>query len=69
MNIEGGRPPEGRSAGRASGRSKEVSDLVAAISLLPEVREAKVRELKKAVDSGTYQVDPGKVAECILKEV
>jgi negative regulator of flagellin synthesis FlgM len=52
-----------------SGRGREAADIAAAANQLPDVREAKVREIKQAVESGTYRVDPMKVAESILKEL
>jgi negative regulator of flagellin synthesis FlgM len=52
-----------------SKRSKEIADIMSAVNQLPEVREAKVREIKQRVDAGTYTVDPRRVAEKILKEI
>jgi flagellar biosynthesis anti-sigma factor FlgM len=50
-----------------SGWSEEIADIMSTVSLLPEVREAKVREIKANIYSGAYAVDPRKVAEAILK--
>jgi len=52
-----------------SQRSKEIADIMSAVNQLPDVREAKVQEIKQSVDAGTYTVDPRKVAERILKEI
>jgi len=52
-----------------SGKSRELADITAAVAQLPEVRDARVLEIKKAVDSGSYTVDPRKVAEKILKDL
>jgi negative regulator of flagellin synthesis FlgM len=52
-----------------SGQGEEVADIISEVSLLPEVREAKVRELKANIYSGVYAVDPRKVAEAILKNI
>jgi len=52
-----------------SGRSKEIADARTALSKLPDVREAKVQEIKQRVDNGTYTIDPLKVAQKILKEI
>lgn len=49
--------------------SKELVELMSAISRLPEVREARVREIKESIHSGVYAVDPRKVAESILKDL
>jgi len=40
---------------------------MSAVNGLPDVREARVQEIKKSVDAGTYTVDPRKVAEKMLK--
>ena len=50
-----------------SGWSKEIADIMSAVNGLPDVREARVQEIKKSVDAGTYTVDPRKVAEKMLK--
>jgi negative regulator of flagellin synthesis FlgM len=52
-----------------STRSKEIADIMSAVNQLPDVRAAKVTEIKKSVDAGTYTVDPLKIAEKILKEI
>jgi negative regulator of flagellin synthesis FlgM len=52
-----------------SKRSKEIADIMSAVNQLPDVREAKVQEIKQSVDAGTYTVDPRRVAEKILKEI
>ena len=52
-----------------SGRSKEVADIMAQVNQLPDVREAKVQDIKQQVEAGTYKVDPQKVAESILKSI
>lgn len=45
-----------------STQSKDINIARGAIEKLPEIREDRVAEVKKAVDSGTYQVDVGKLA-------
>jgi len=50
-------------------KSRELADLVSAVDALPDVREAKVQELKQSIDSGAYSVDPRKIAEKILKDI
>ena len=52
-----------------SGRSKEVADIMSQVNQLPDVRDAKVQDLKRQVEAGTYKVDPQKVAESILKNI
>lgn len=52
-----------------SQRGREVASLIASLDSLPEVREEKVQALKKAVDTGTYRVDPVRIAEKMLSEI
>jgi negative regulator of flagellin synthesis FlgM len=52
-----------------SGQSKEVSELKAAIDQLPDVRTDKVDALKKAIDTGSYNIDSKKIAQKILEEI
>jgi negative regulator of flagellin synthesis FlgM len=52
-----------------SGQSKEISELKAAIDELPDIRTDKVDSIKKAIDSGNYNVDSKKIAEKILEEL
>lgn len=52
-----------------SGRTREVADIQSAVNQLPEIRTDKVEEIKKAVESGAYTVDPAKVAQSILKSI
>lgn len=46
-----------------STQSRDINVARGVIEDLPEIREARVAELKKAVDSGTYQVDAEKLAD------
>ncbi len=48
---------------------KEVAELKAAIENMPEVRAEKVKEIQKAVESGSYTVDPARIAEKLLNEL
>ena len=52
-----------------SGGGKAVVDIVSSVQQLPDVREARVQEIKQAVDSGAYKIDASKVAESILKNL
>ncbi|RJQ45417.1 MAG: flagellar biosynthesis anti-sigma factor FlgM [Nitrospiraceae bacterium] len=52
-----------------SGTAKEISELKAAIDQLPDIRTDKVDALKKAIDTGNYNIDPRKIAEKILEEI
>lgn len=48
---------------------REVSELMAAINEMPGVREEKIKAIQGALEAGTYNLDPGKIAEKILKEI
>jgi len=51
------------------GWSKEVADLMSAINQLPDIREARVQDIKQRVYAGAYTIDPLKIAERILKNI
>ncbi|HMK50630.1 MAG TPA: flagellar biosynthesis anti-sigma factor FlgM [Thermodesulfovibrionales bacterium] len=52
-----------------SGKGKEIAELMAAVNQLPDVRSDKVEAVKKAIESGTYKIDPRKIAEKFLEEI
>ncbi len=52
-----------------SGKAKEIAELMAVISQMPDIRADKVAEIKKAVESGNYTINPAKIAESILNEI
>jgi negative regulator of flagellin synthesis FlgM len=52
-----------------SGKAKEIDELRRLISDLPEIRSDRVDALKKAIDSGNYDIDARKIAEKILEEL
>lgn len=52
-----------------SGKSREIADLMAAVNQVPDVRDAKIREIKESVEAGTYKVDPRKVAGKMISEI
>ena len=52
-----------------SGQGRVAAEISAAAQQLPDVREARVQELKRSIDAGTYTVDARKVAESILKDL
>lgn len=49
--------------------AQEISKLKSLIEQLPEIRADKVEAIKKAIESGTYTIDPLKIAEKILEEL
>lgn len=52
-----------------SGKAREIAELMAVISQMPDVRAEKVAEIKKAIESGNYNINPAKIAESILNEI
>lgn len=52
-----------------SGKGKEIAELKAAASQLPEVRTDKVKEMKQSVESGNYKVNALKIAQKMLNEI
>ncbi len=52
-----------------SGKAKELDELKQIIHQMPEMRTDKIEALKKAIQEGTYQVDPFKVAGKIIEEI
>jgi flagellar biosynthesis anti-sigma factor FlgM len=48
--------------------TQSLSSLVSSAMSSPEIREDKVASLQQAVSNGTYQLDPGKIAESMIDE-
>ena len=44
------------------------SELVSNAMASPEIRQELVNNLKQAIQSGTYELDPGKIAQSIIDE-
>jgi len=66
------KPPEkirGEDRVNLSRDAQEISRLKSLIAELPEIRADKVEAIKKAIESGTYTIDPLKIAEKILEEL
>jgi flagellar biosynthesis anti-sigma factor FlgM len=47
----------------------KVSDLVAKAMEQPEVRMDKVEAIRSQIAAGTYEVDPSKIAEAVIKSM
>jgi anti-sigma28 factor (negative regulator of flagellin synthesis) len=52
----------------ACNQDKVINEILARIGLLPEVREARVREIQFLIDTGLYTIDPRRIAERMLLE-
>jgi flagellar biosynthesis anti-sigma factor FlgM len=51
-----------------SSRAKEIHRIKQLLDQIPDVREAKVQELKSRIDSGNYRVNADKIAEKMIDE-
>jgi negative regulator of flagellin synthesis FlgM len=51
-----------------SAKAKDILRIKQIMDQTPDVREAKVQELKRQIDSGTYTVDTDKVADKMVGE-
>ncbi len=52
-----------------SGKAKEINELKGLLNDLPDIRTDRVDAIKKAIDSGNYNVDAKNVASKILEEM
>jgi flagellar biosynthesis anti-sigma factor FlgM len=57
---------EPHDSARISGIAREIAAARAHVDDAPDVRELRVRALKKSVQHGTYQADPDEIARKIL---
>lgn len=51
-----------------SEKAKEISELKGLIGEIPDIRQDKVEDVKRAIDAGSYNFDSLKVAQRILEE-
>ena len=51
-----------------SARAKDIQLAKAVINSLPDVRDARVQELKTQIEQGSYQVNSNKIAEKMVRE-
>ncbi len=52
-----------------SSKAREIAELMSVLSQMPDIRAEKVAEIKKAIESGNYEINPTKIAESILNEI
>jgi negative regulator of flagellin synthesis FlgM len=52
-----------------SAEGKEVAEIMSAMDQMPDIRTDKVNAVKKAIESGNYNIDPLKIAGKILSEL
>jgi negative regulator of flagellin synthesis FlgM len=51
-----------------SDKSREIQQAFEAAKKLPEIREEKVSEIKNQIETGSYPIEPEKIADSMLKE-
>lgn len=51
-----------------STKAKDIQQIRQLLDRIPDTREAKIMELKQQIESGTYKIDAGKVAEKMVGE-
>ncbi len=51
-----------------SNKAKDIQKIKQVLDQTPEVRDEKVQELKRQIESGSYAIDPGKIADKMLGE-
>jgi len=51
-----------------SEKAKEISALKGLIGQIPDIRRDKVEDVKRAIDTGTYNFDSLKIAQKIIEE-
>jgi len=52
-----------------SAQGKKVAELMSAAEQLPAMRAEKIKAIKEALRSGTYQIDSSKIAQKLLDEL
>lgn len=50
-------------------KNRRVAELLIIVNTIPEIRDARVREIKKTVDAGLYRIDALEIADKILEEM
>jgi flagellar biosynthesis anti-sigma factor FlgM len=62
------RTARGSDTTHISGVAPSISDLATAVHTAADVRSTKVQSLRQAVDQGTYQVSPERIAQSMLAQ-
>ena len=50
-----------------SGKSKKIASIAASINRLPDVRDARIQEIKQSIEAGMYTIDPRKIVEKMIR--
>jgi negative regulator of flagellin synthesis FlgM len=51
-----------------SNKAKDIQKIKQVLDQTPEVREEKVQELRRQIESGSYAINPGRIADKMLGE-
>jgi negative regulator of flagellin synthesis FlgM len=51
-----------------SSRAKDIQQAKTVINALPDIRDAKVQELKTQIEQGSYKINSSKIAEKMVRE-
>jgi len=51
-----------------SAEAKQIQAASKLLQSMPEIREETVANIRSQIESGTYQINPGKIAAAILKD-
>lgn len=52
-----------------SDASKEMQTAEDSVASVPDIRQEKVDAIKQAVESGSYEIDPGKIADKMIGSI
>jgi negative regulator of flagellin synthesis FlgM len=52
-----------------SGKAREIAEIMGAVKSIPDVRTEKVESIKCQIETGSYTVDPEKVAQRMIDEI
>ena len=52
-----------------SDASRELQTAKDSVAAVPDIREEKVTAVKQAVENGSYEIDPGKIAEKMIGSI
>lgn len=52
-----------------SDASRELQTAKDSVAAAPDIREEKVAAVKQAVENGTYEIDPGKIADKMIGSI
>jgi flagellar biosynthesis anti-sigma factor FlgM len=61
--------PPGHEDPNLQGNDQLIEQVRQIIAATPEVRPEKVEPLREAVEQGTYEIDPRKLANCLITKI